>query len=363
MTGEYQDPLLSSSRSPFSSPARTSSRTSLSYTSNPLLDSPTRTSTTRDSFDSSKRDSFTSGRDSPVASSSSRTAIESPMSKYRNSRLQDLEDDDAGEDDSEYTKTVKKINGLQLAQAPAFDDDDDEDTPARSASPTKRPASPVKRPVSPIKPPLLPTKPLPVRPESPASSVGTSASSSGANPASGVGYKSNLGILGNSGPDQCRRCGTTVYFAEKVVAGGHKCVYAVSSELVHSLISSVHYRWHKRCLRCAKCSKALDSHLLEKDNLPCVSNSLGILLPRLISHFRYCKKCYDEQYGIRSQGFVLVSLLLLYEFAWLTGICSVLGCIEEYWLCLVLLSYERTICLRVPRYTSRKSFTCSFSIL
>jgi hypothetical protein len=218
MIGDYQDPLLSSNRSPYSSPARTTSRTSLSYTSNPVLDSPGRSA--RQSIDS-KRESFNSGRDSPVAGSSSgRTVIESPMSKYRTSRLQNLEDEQ-GEEDSEYTKTVKRINGLQRAQAPPFDDDD-EDELAASTSPNKPPSF---RPPSPIKP-SSPTKPVvSPRPDSPASSVGTSASSS-TNPASGVGYKSNLGILGNSGPDQCRRCGTTVYFAEKVVAGGHKCVHS-----------------------------------------------------------------------------------------------------------------------------------------
>jgi hypothetical protein len=63
-------------------------------------------------------------------------------------------------------------------------------------------------------------------------------------------YKSNLGLLASNGPDLCRRCSGSVYHAEKVVAGGHK--------------------WHKRCLRCATCSKALDSHLVEKDNMPCV---------------------------------------------------------------------------------------------
>lgn len=295
MIGEYQDPLLSSTRSPYASPARTTSRTSLSYTSNPLLDSPGRSA--RQSIDS-KRQSFSTGRDSPVAGpSSGRTAIESPMSKYRTSRLQDLEDEQ-GEEDSEYTKTVKRINGLQLAQAPSFDDDEEE--PAPSTSPTKPPSF---RPPLPVKA-SSPTKPaVSPRPDSPASSVGTSASSS-TNPASGVGYKSNLGILGNSGPDQCRRCGTTVYFAEKVIAGGHKCVhsfYEVLRQLNQMLRTDgtnavcdarhARKRWIPICWRRTTCrTSCLLSSWAPPDTASC----------------RYCKRCYDEQYGIRSQGFVLV---------------------------------------------------------
>ncbi|GAA5911365.1 LIM domain-containing protein [Sporobolomyces salmoneus] len=76
--------------------------------------------------------------------------------------------------------------------------------------------------------------------------------------------------------DLCRRCGTQVYFAEKLIAVGST--------------------WHKRCLRCASCSTTLNSHLLERDRLP------------------YCKKCYQEQFGTGSLGITSVrSLLLLLE--------------------------------------------------
>jgi len=144
------------------------------------------------------------------------------------------------------------------------DDDKDQDEPA--PEPSYRSMSPSKLD-SPSKIPPYAGTYTGGRPDSPASSVGTSATASSSSGAGAVGYKSNLGLLGGTGKDTCRRCGSVVYFAEKVMAGGHK--------------------WHKRCLRCANCSKALDSHLVEKDNLP------------------YCKKCYDEAWGLRSQGFVL----------------------------------------------------------
>jgi hypothetical protein len=46
----------------------------------------------------------------------------------------------------------------------------------------------------------------------------------------------------------CKACGKQVYFAERAVAVGSK--------------------WHKRCLKCNRCGKALSSHLAEKDGLP-----------------------------------------------------------------------------------------------
>ncbi|GAA98795.1 hypothetical protein E5Q_05483 [Mixia osmundae IAM 14324] len=70
-------------------------------------------------------------------------------------------------------------------------------------------------------------------------------------------------------PEQCSRCGSTVYFAERTLAVGKV--------------------WHKRCLRCAgdKCGKALDSHLLESNGLP------------------YCKSCHSRlEGGVQQQGFV-----------------------------------------------------------
>lgn len=355
MTGEYRDPILDRTHSPFSSPARANSRASFSREREREIapDSLSRQSNSGAALD--RLGSGGPGSPGPASTSASlngggRSSIESPMSKYRTSRLQDMEDDARQERDdlppepeyrsrpsvpdelrpartaapvpsratkpstssgvggeTELQRMVNRINNVQLSEAPDFDDDDgganhandtggtvrgytapglptrqshaEHDQQRLSSSPTKAPfpsysssptpSSPISsRPASPTKAPTASYHPSSLaRPDSPASSTGTSVSSGAPTPAVGAGYRSNLGILGTAGPDQCRRCGTTVYFAEKVVASGHK--------------------WHKRCLRCAHCSKALDSHLVEKDNLP------------------YCKKCYDEQWGVRSQGFVL----------------------------------------------------------
>ncbi|POW12401.1 hypothetical protein PSHT_08102, partial [Puccinia striiformis] len=69
------------------------------------------------------------------------------------------------------------------------------------------------------------------------------------------------------GPQKCPACSLTVYHAEQVLAIGKK--------------------WHKRCLRCTLCSKALDSNLNERTGKP------------------YCIQCYHQHFGAGSHGFVL----------------------------------------------------------
>ncbi|EGG01842.1 uncharacterized protein MELLADRAFT_49983 [Melampsora larici-populina 98AG31] len=76
-----------------------------------------------------------------------------------------------------------------------------------------------------------------------------------------------LNLSSQDGPKVCPRCSGTVYHAEQVLALGKK--------------------WHKRCLRCCKCSKALDATMCERDGTP------------------YCSRCYDQAFGIESQGFVV----------------------------------------------------------
>jgi len=106
-----------------------------------------------------------------------------------------------------------------------------------------------------------------LRPDSPVTSESTTnSSSSGAPRLPGINALKSFETNGNSA-DLCRRCGDVVYFAERILAAGHK--------------------WHKRCLRCGFCSRPLDSHLVVADDVP------------------YCKKCYSEKKGIAEQGYVL----------------------------------------------------------
>ncbi|XP_069078013.1 cysteine and glycine-rich protein 3 [Pleurodeles waltl] len=70
----------------------------------------------------------------------------------------------------------------------------------------------------------------------------------------------------SAGTDKCRRCGKSVYAAEKVMGGG--------------------LPWHKTCFRCAFCGKSLDSTTVtEKD---------GEI---------YCKVCYAKNFGPKGIGF------------------------------------------------------------
>lgn len=306
MTGEYRDPILDRDRthSPFSSPARANSRASFSRERerDSMPDSPSRAS----SAAHGTLGGGGLGSPGPALNGGGRSSIESPMSKYRTSRLQDMEDDaqqtrdgllqeqetrarqavpeelrpartagplpsratkpstsGAAAGETELQRMVNRINNVQLSEAPDFDDTEDHHAeitggtlrgyiapglPTRqphadaehasqrlSSSPTKAPfpsyfssptaSSPASsRPASPTKPTASSHPSSLARPDSPASSIGTSVSAGAPTPAVGAGYRSNLGILGTAGPDQCRRCGTTVYFAEKVVASGHKWV-------------------------------------------------------------------------------------------------------------------------------------------
>lgn len=47
-------------------------------------------------------------------------------------------------------------------------------------------------------------------------------------------------------------------------------------------------------MRCGKCSKALDAGMCEREGTP------------------YCSRCYDQTFGIEAQGFVVVSLFVLF---------------------------------------------------
>ncbi|KAG0140834.1 hypothetical protein CROQUDRAFT_68989, partial [Cronartium quercuum f. sp. fusiforme G11] len=83
-----------------------------------------------------------------------------------------------------------------------------------------------------------------------------------------IGSPAILSLGSLDGPQLCPRCSSTVYHAEQVLALGKK--------------------WHKRCLRCCKCSKALDAGTMcERDGTP------------------YCSRCYDQAFGTEAQGFVL----------------------------------------------------------
>ena len=240
MTGEYNDNLLN--RYPFSSPARNGIRSSYSN-STKFPESPSAGVVSQEAETSLRGLS-----DSPGKLSSGRTSIESPMAVYERSRLQDQEDEDVGNQKNSVAEAFTSIPVSETIP-----------TSPRQTLGLHRPPSPPKRFPRPSSP-LKVTSYTDLRPESPSPSVDSSIealtpdSSTSALPfqssssGPGLGYKANLGILSSGGPDQCRRCQGPVYFAEKVVAGGHK--------------------WHKRCLRCSKCNKALDSHLVERDNAP-----------------------------------------------------------------------------------------------
>ncbi|MBW0504220.1 hypothetical protein O181_043935 [Austropuccinia psidii MF-1] len=110
-------------------------------------------------------------------------------------------------------------------------------------------------------PPQLAPKPVLKPPLKPASLA-----SHTAYPTS-VSVMMNRAQLGMDGPKICPRCSQTVYHAEQVLAIGKK--------------------WHKRCLRCESCSKALDANMNERNGKP------------------YCVRCYDQCFGTAAQGFVL----------------------------------------------------------
>lgn len=307
MTGEYRDPILD--RSPLSSPARRDSFNSSAITSGSARDSlpypPAPSSPSRSEQSTSWRDRLAAlnledeheseqrrdskGSDEPVIRSNGqgRTTIRMPMGVE-----EDSEDDAvrvpsnavrAGQEETEWEEedqvstrpppTTSEALKPAPPPKPAFPRPS---SSTSAASPAYQPSSPARsfpRPSSPLKQ----STSLP-RPPSTANT--TTSAIPGSSPLPPLGRSStparpfnptaNLGLLAKSqgGSDGCRRCGTAVYFAEKVMASGHK--------------------WHKRCLRCAGCSKALDSHLVERENLP------------------YCKRCYDDNWGMKSQGFVLV---------------------------------------------------------
>lgn len=272
MTGDYVDPILS--RSPYSSPARgggggafDSHRTSGAFEGTSTsrygnLESPTRDSNYGGAGPSSPRNYNTN------YNNKARTSIESPVGMYRSSRLQELEDsrdedadvtrnDTGGDMDVDSTLrgdeeegSSRRINSKQQAEAPEFDDDMPRSMNlSQAVSPTKPRAfpsatsastsnsfrgSPLKHSLPSAALPEPPLSPSRMRPLSPTSSIGgnsatgSSASATTSGPSTdnhsniGVGYKSNLGLLQSSGPDLCRRCQKAVYFAEQVMAGGHK---------------------------------------------------------------------------------------------------------------------------------------------
>lgn len=266
MTGDYVDPILS--RSPYSSPARGGAYDSHNRTGGVFeggSSSRYASGTTSHASPSRERDSFGVGPSSPRgAGLTSRTSIESPVGVYRTSRLQELEDSREQEKDEEMQMDVdsgasskgdeesmssRRINSNQQAEAPGFDDDapprgntysssavsPSKPRPLPSTTPASASAStsysnsfrgsPLKHSLPttiPDEAPPSPSSSRPPRPVSPTSSIGTSAASSSDNHSIGVGFKSNLGLLNSSGPDLCRRCQKAVYFAEQVMAGGHK---------------------------------------------------------------------------------------------------------------------------------------------
>jgi hypothetical protein len=255
MSGDYTDASLC--RSPYSSPARS---LPASYTSQAFggiggsdRNSPRYSSTTSYGASASAGDSAhsPSRTNSTAPQLPSRSSMESPMSVYRTSRLQGLEDERSGsrsagteggmdfDDSNEEVRNGhqqqqqqqpdnpnRRINANQQAEAPEFDDDDEPSTSHMQASPVRirhissNSASFRGSPLKHSLPTDHPPPSLPIRPTSPASSVGTSATASSENV--GVGYKSNLGLLQKSSPDLCRRCQKAVYFAEQVLASGHK---------------------------------------------------------------------------------------------------------------------------------------------
>ena len=170
MTGEYRDPILD--RSPFSSPRASDKRTSFSL---------------------ARRDG---GGESPTSSSWS---TDSPL--LRNSFAAR----------SEMARTDLDGNGSEGAEFHQEGENENE-SEAREAEAVPVPVASTSRPASPIKSPLSGSVSFGVRPESPASSIATSNSTSSRprtdSSSGGARYNSNLGILGSSGPDLCRRCGS-----------------------------------------------------------------------------------------------------------------------------------------------------------
>jgi len=112
-------------------------------------------------------------------------------------------------------------------------------------------SQPKRNPLTPPPKPPKPAFPLP---------AARAASSSPYNPRTTTAFSLD-------GPQRCPACSQTVYHAEQVLAIGKK--------------------WHKRCLRCSSCAKALDSNLAERAGKP------------------YCPKCYDQLFGAAANGFVL----------------------------------------------------------
>lgn len=145
------------------------------------------------------------------------------------------------------------------AQPVGDDEDTDEWAPK---APVAAPPSFVPRGPRPLGMPS-PSGPI-ARSASPALSDGTTAST--ATRSSGV--PAPLSLDGGGGPDRCPRCQTVVYFAERMQAAGRV--------------------WHKRCLRCTSCSKALDSHLVVSGNDP------------------YCKQCHSKIGGLAEAGIMSV---------------------------------------------------------
>ncbi|KAF6018785.1 mlp-1 [Bugula neritina] len=67
-------------------------------------------------------------------------------------------------------------------------------------------------------------------------------------------------LAGLGGAPKCPRCLKSVYFAEEAIARGQK--------------------WHKRCLTCGSCNKALESFTLNEHE-----NDI------------YCKTCYTRNFA------------------------------------------------------------------
>ena len=283
MVGEYRDsPLGSPSRS---SPARglpssPTKRTSLLQQYRSTAESPSRprmtssdpvyaepppteddsiTASFLEDDDQGERDFQTrfpqldehDGASAPV--STGKTSIETPSSLFDRARYESRSNEHEDDAEDEQQRTIKSRNNASDLDS-AFSrtritDSHDTQHQVRSV-PNSRPL-----PVPPPKPSFsskpnvpsvasLQSMQLP-RPASPASSVGSASTPSLSSaqegsiesvntppaPRVGVGFNANLGVIGSSGPDLCRRCGTIVYHAEKVIAGGHKCVQASKPRL------------------------------------------------------------------------------------------------------------------------------------
>ena len=274
MVGEYRDsPLGSPSRS---SPARglpssPTKRTSLLQQYRSTAESPSKqqmtssdpvytesspkeddsiTASFLEDEDQGERDFHTrfpqlDGHDAtPAPVSIGKTSIETPSSLFDRARYESRSHEDADDAEDERQRTIKARNNasdLDSAFSRTRITDSHDTQPQLRSIPNSRPL-----PVPPPKPSFaskpnvpsvvgLQSMQLP-RPASPASSVGSASTPSLSSaqegsiesvntppaPRVGVGFNANLGVIGSSGPDMCRRCGTTVYHAEKVIAGGHK---------------------------------------------------------------------------------------------------------------------------------------------